>query len=108
MRWTWAILLLANSQADARVVVEDFATTTGLWTDTGHTVVAVWKSTSGRRGSSSALDLWVPSSPTAKCNQSEISPTTTPSTRVKSGYHAYADAPSTPFHASPMARDSMS
>ena len=35
MRWTWAILLLANSQADARVVVEDFATTTGLWTDTG-------------------------------------------------------------------------
>ena len=36
MRWTWALILLAGGRAEStRVVVEDFATTTGLWTDTG-------------------------------------------------------------------------
>ena len=36
MRWTWALLCLAGGRAEeTRVVVEDFATTTGLWTDTG-------------------------------------------------------------------------
>ena len=38
MRWTCAIILLlglAGGRAETRVVVEDFATTTGLWTDTG-------------------------------------------------------------------------
>ena len=35
MRWTWALLLVAGGRAETRVVIEDFATTTGLWTDTG-------------------------------------------------------------------------
>ena len=35
MRWTAILLLLAGGRAERRVVVEDFATTTGLWTDTG-------------------------------------------------------------------------
>ena len=37
MRWTWALLLLAAGArgAETRFVIEDFATTTGLWTDTG-------------------------------------------------------------------------
>ena len=36
MRWTWALLVLAGGRAEKRhVLVEDFATTTGLWTDTG-------------------------------------------------------------------------
>ena len=37
MRWAWALLLLAGGRAEreTRVVIEDFATTTGLWTDTG-------------------------------------------------------------------------
>ena len=36
MRWTWALLCLAGGRAETtRNVVEDFATTTGLWTDTG-------------------------------------------------------------------------
>ena len=35
MRWACALLLLAGGRAETRVVIEDFATTTGLWTDTG-------------------------------------------------------------------------
>ena len=38
MRWAWALLLAGGRAARAeetRVVIEDFATTTGLWTDTG-------------------------------------------------------------------------
>ncbi|CAH0365874.1 unnamed protein product [Pelagomonas calceolata] len=39
MRWAWALLLLTarvtGGRAETRVVIEDFATTTGLWTDTG-------------------------------------------------------------------------
>ena len=35
MRWTWALLFLVAGGRAERVVVEDFATTTGLWTDTG-------------------------------------------------------------------------
>ena len=36
MRWAWALLLAAGAGgAEIRTVIEDFATTTGLWTDTG-------------------------------------------------------------------------
>ena len=35
MRWTWALLFLLAGGRAARIVVEDFSTTTGLWTDTG-------------------------------------------------------------------------
>ena len=36
MRWAWALLLAAGARgAETRTVIEDFATTTGLWTDTG-------------------------------------------------------------------------
>ena len=35
MRWAWALLLLAGGRAETRVVIEDFSTTTGLWTDRG-------------------------------------------------------------------------
>ena len=35
MRWACALLVLAGGHAETRVVIEDFATTTGLWTDTG-------------------------------------------------------------------------
>ena len=36
MRWTWALLCLAGGRAGGtRVVVEDFKTKAGYWTDTG-------------------------------------------------------------------------